>query len=295
MSEKEKSLLYVSRKQLVPRRVKDAVYMTLAVVCAAFGLNHFVVPHGILDGGVIGIALLVAHATGWSLGKLIFFINLPILALGFVKIGKRFALAGLLVITCFTVAEHYLPVAAETDDILLSAIFGGCLLGAGTGFAMRATSVLDGSEIVALLLSRRAGIQLGETVLAFNILIFVVAGFVLNVEKALYSTVTYFCAAKMMEFVLHGFEEYNAVTVISAKYEQVREAILKNTERGVTVYSAKGGYSGETRDVVVCVVTRLEVPSLKNLIYETDPHAFILVHALHEASGGMVKRRPFAH
>ena len=295
MLEKGKGVLYVSRRQFASRRVKDAVYMSLAVGCAAFGLNHFIVPHGILDGGVIGIALLLAHSTGWSWGLLIFLLNLPILALGFVRIGKKFALASLLVISAFTVAEHYLPVHAETDDVLLSAIFGGCLLGAGTGFAMRATSVLDGSEIMALLLSRRAGIQLGETILAFNLLIFIVGGAILSVEKALYSTVTYFCAAKVMEFVLHGFEEYNAVTIISAKYEEMREAIVANTQRGVTVYSAKGGYSGETRDVVVCVVTRLEVPSLKNLIYETDPDAFVLVHALHEASGGMVKKRPFSH
>ncbi|MCS7085809.1 MAG: YitT family protein, partial [Bacteroidia bacterium] len=231
MSENEKNLLYESRRKIAFRAVAQTAAIAAGVACAVLGLNHFVVPHGILDGGVIGAALLFAHGTGLSVAPLIFLFNLPILALAYVKIGRRFAIRALAATAVFAAVQPLVPVRMETDDALLSAIFGGCLLGAGSGFALRAASVLDGSEILALLLSRRAGVQLGEIVLAFNIVIFAVAGAVLGVEKALYSMVTYFCAARMMEFVLHGFEEYNAVTIISARSESVREAILRNTDR----------------------------------------------------------------
>lgn len=261
-----------------------------AVACATLGLRGFLIPNGFIDGGVMGISMLLYETTGISLAFWIVLTNAPFLILGYRVVNLRFALLSGLVVAILSVTAGLFPTMTITQQPVLAAVFGGVLLGAGIGLAIRGGSVLDGSEILALFISRRVGFSVGELIMLINLTIFAVAAFILGLEPALYSILTYLSASRTIDYILHGLEQYTAVTIVSSRSEDIRKAITQQTNRGVTVYNARGGFSDRPIDVLYCVVTRLEISGIKRIIEEHDPGAFLTTHSLNEAGGGLLRR-----
>jgi len=261
-----------------------------AVACATLGLRGFLIPNGFIDGGVIGVSMLMYELTDISLAFWIVLINAPFLVLGYRTVNLRFALLSALIVTILSVTVGLVPTTVVTQQPILAAIFGGVFLGAGTGLAIRGASVLDGTEILALYVSRRVGFSVGELIMVINLVIFGAAAFILGLEPALYSILTYLGASRTIDYILHGLEQYTAVTIVSSRSEDIRKAITQQTNRGVTVYNARGGFSDKPIDVLYCVVTRLEISGIKRIIDEHDPGAFLTTHSLNEAGGGLLRR-----
>jgi uncharacterized membrane-anchored protein YitT (DUF2179 family) len=257
---------------------------------AGLGLKGFLLPNYFIDGGVTGISMLIAEVAGIPLSVLIVLLNIPFLLVGYKSTGKAFAARSALAILGLAAALHLVPYSVVTSDKLLAAVFGGFFLGAGIGLAVRGGAVLDGTEILALLISKKTSFSMGDIILVFNIVIFSVAAVVMSIETALYSILTYLSAAKTVDFVIHGLEEQSGVTIISQQHERIREAVLHDLQRGVTVYKGRGGFSGEEAEILFCIVTRLEIGKLKTLVQSIDPSAFVVIHHISDTSGGVVKR-----
>jgi uncharacterized membrane-anchored protein YitT (DUF2179 family) len=275
-------------------QLKDIALLTLGLLSACYGLKAFILPAGLVDGGAMGLALLGRLATGVSLSVLVVAINLPFIVMGYRQVGFWFAFKTLLAIVGLALALAFLPVAPVTEDRLLTAVFGGLFLGAGIGLAMRGGGVIDGTEVLAIYLSRHLPASVGDFILIINLVIFGLATLLLPLESVLYSLLTYFAASKAVDFLNTGLEEYMGVNIISAENEQIRVALTEHLGRGVTVYRGKGGYQVHREvDILLCIVTRLEIARLKRLIAEIDPDAFIFTYSINDAVGGRVKKRPF--
>ncbi len=278
---------------------KDALYLALGVLSAAFGLEAFLIPNGFIDGGVTGISLLVNALSGWPISFLLVLINLPFIALAFWVVGSRFALKSMGSIVLLALTVELVPFPVLTEDRILIATFGGFFLGLGIGMAVRGGGILDGTEVLAIFLSRRLSMSVGNIILIFNVMIFSVAAYVLSIEIALYAILTYFAASRTIDFVVDGIEEYTGVTVISRKSEAVRQAIVNNLGRGCTIYQGKSGYAPDGRslqelDIVFTVITRLEIARCKTEINKVDEQAFVIMHSIKDTKGGMVKKRPLS-
>ena len=271
--------------------------LVAGVFSAAFGLKAFLLSSHFIDGGVTGVSMLLAAAFNLPLSILILVINLPFIALGYNQLGRRFALRSALGIGGLALVLAVVPFPDVTRDLLLTAVFGGVFIGAGIGLAMRGGAVLDGTEIAALLVSRfMVLLKVSDLILLLNVVIFGVAVLVLGTEPALYSMLTYFAAARVLEFVLNGIEQYTGVTIVSEHSEAVRKVITEKLGRGVTMYQGKSGYGkrgeqGIERDIVFTVVTRLELPALRTAVQEVDPNAFIVQYRIDDAQGGIIKKR----
>jgi uncharacterized membrane-anchored protein YitT (DUF2179 family) len=270
----------------------NTTLITLGILSAGLGLKGFLLPSHFIDGGVTGVSMLVSKVLGLPLSVLILVINLPFIALGYRQIGKAFAAKSALAIAGLSLALAFVHFPEVTHDHLLSAVFGGFFIGAGIGLAIRGGAVLDGTEVAALLVSKGSTLlRVGDVILILNIFIFSAAAFFLGIETALYSVLTYFAASKTIDFLLHGIEEYNAVIIISAeRSEVIRQSIIRDLGRGVTVYKGRGGMSDAEQDILYCVVTRLEIGSVKKLARGLDDSSFIMVHPLSDAAGGVIKK-----
>ena len=273
------------------RGAKNAFLIVLGILSAGMGLKGFLLPGRFIDGGVTGVSMLLADVLGFPLAVLILVINLPFIALGYRQIGRKFALKSALAIGGLSACLAFVQYPDVTHDKLLTAVFGGILIGAGIGLAIRGGAVLDGTEVAALLVSRSSHyLKVGDVILVLNVFIFSAAAFFLGVEAAMYSILTYFAASKTIDFLIHGIEEYTAIIIISDRHEEIRKAIIRTLGRGVTVYKGRGGLSDTEQDILYCVVTRLEIGNVKRAAVEIDGKAFILVHALADAQGGVVRR-----
>jgi uncharacterized membrane-anchored protein YitT (DUF2179 family) len=266
------------------------------VFSAALGLKGFLLPNEFIDGGVTGIALMVSQLTGVSLSLLILLINIPFIVLGYYHLGRKFALKTLLTILALAGALLVVSFPPLTQDKLLIAVFGGFFLGAGVGLAMRGGGVLDGTEILAVYLSRKLPASIGDIVLIINIVIFSVAAWLLSIETALYSILAYLSAAKTVDFILVGIEEYTGLTVISFHSTEIRRMITEQLQRGATVYECTQGFGshGHQRlkvEAVFTIITRLEVVNLTDEVYKIDPHAFIFTQSISDMKGGLIKKR----
>ena len=276
------------------RESLNALFIVAGILCAAMGIKGFLLSSNFIDGGVTGVSMLLSKATGVPLAVLLPAINLPFVALGLHQMGVAFAIRSAIGIAGLAGALALIPFPDVTPDLVLTAIFGGFFIGAGIGLAIRGGAVLDGTEIAALLISKRADlIRVGDVILGFNVVLFLAAIALLGVNAALYSILTYLAAAKTLDFVLHGIDEYTAVTIVSEAHADIRARLTRDLARGVTVYRGYGGLSGAERDILYCVVTRLEISRLKSLVSEIDENAFIVYHALAGAEGGVVKTRGF--
>lgn len=277
--------------------LRDGIFILFGVLSASFGLKGFLLPNSFLDGGVTGISLITTELTGISLSVLIVLINIPFIILAYSTISRQFAVKSILAILLLAVTIYLIPVTSITDDKLLIAVFGGFFLGLGIGLAIRGGSVIDGTEVLAVFISRKTSLTIGDIILIFNIIIFAIAAYVFSIEIALYAILTYLAASKTVDFVVSGVEEYIGVTIISDKSEEIRLAIIEKMGRGCTLYYGKKGFAkrGEPlkkTDIVYTLVTRLELSKLQTEIDKVDKDAFIVMHSIKDAKGGMIKKRP---
>jgi uncharacterized membrane-anchored protein YitT (DUF2179 family) len=274
----------------------DFVLIVLGILSAGLGLKGFLLSSHFIDGGVTGISMLLANMLGWPLSILILVINLPFIALGYKQIGRAFAIKSTLAIAGLALCLAFVKYPDVTPDKLLTAVFGGFFIGAGIGLAIRGGAVLDGTEIAALLISKSSHLlKVGDVILLLNILIFLTAAFFLGIESALYSMLTYFAASKTVDFLIHGVDEHTAITIMSDKSEEIRQSIIRDLHRGVTVYKGEGGLDRTAQDILFCVVTRLEIGRIKTAAREIDPAAFVVVCPLADAQGGVIKRLAMNH
>jgi uncharacterized membrane-anchored protein YitT (DUF2179 family) len=265
--------------------------IVLGILSAGMGIKGFLLSSHFIDGGVTGISMLLANVLGYPLSILIPLINLPFIALGFRQIGWMFALKSTLAIAGLSVCLAFVNYPDVTPDKLLTAVFGGFFIGAGIGLAIRGGAVLDGTEIAALLISKSSHLlKVGDVILILNIFIFSAAAFFLGIDSALYSVLTYIAASKTIDFLIHGIEEYNAIIIMSEKSDEIRESIVRVLSRGVTIYNGRGGMTGKPMHILYCVVTRLEIGRVKNVVNEIDGTAFIVIHPLADAVGGIIKK-----
>src|SRR5687767_15648810 len=263
----------------------------LGILSAGLGLKGFLLPSGFIDGGVTGVSLLLASVTALPLAFWLPTINVPFVLMAYRHLGAAFAGRSALAIAGLAAVLALVHYPTVTNDRLLDAVFGGFFLGAGIGLAVRGGAVLDGTEIAALLISKRSTLlRVGDVILAFNVALFTIAMAVLGVEAALYSILTYLTAARTLDFVIHGIEEYTAMTIVSGRSAEIRDAITGVLGRGVTVYRGRGGLTNVEQDILYCVVTRLEIGKIKSIARGIDGGAFIVSHALSDVEGGVVKK-----
>jgi uncharacterized membrane-anchored protein YitT (DUF2179 family) len=276
------------------RHAGDAGLVAAGVLAAGMGLKGFLLSSNFIDGGVTGVSMLLAKATGVPLAVWLPLVNVPFVVVGYRQIGLAFALRSAAAISALAVVLALVPYPDVTSDLVLTAVFGGFFIGAGIGLAIRGGAVLDGTEIGALLISKRADIlRVGDVILLFNVALFLVALPVLGVTEVLYSILTYVAAAKTLDFVLYGIDEYTATTIVSAQHPEIRERITRDLGRGVTAYRGYGGMTGADQDVLYCVVTRLEIGKVKAIVRELDPSALVVLAPVTGAEGGVATRRGF--
>lgn len=263
------------------------IFITIGAIMMAVSLELFLVPNKVIDGGIAGISIMMSSITNLPLGLFLFFFNLPFLIVGFKQIGKTFAIStlyGIAVMSVTTSMLHHVP--AFTNEKMLAVMFGGVILGVGVGLVIRFGGTLDGTEIVAILLSKKTKIPVGQLIMFINVFIFIMAGFVFEWDSAMYSIFTYYIAFKLIDIVVEGLNESKSVTIISKEYEEISEAINARLGRSTTYIYARGGYSKEETQMIYCVVTRLEVAKLRAIIHEIDNNAFIAIEHVSDVTGG---------
>jgi uncharacterized membrane-anchored protein YitT (DUF2179 family) len=279
--------------------VKDWCFILTGIFSAAFGLESFLIPNSFIDGGATGISLLISGLSGLPLALTLVAINTPFVFMGFKVISKNFALKTAISIALLALVMTGLNFPTITNEKILVAVFGGFFLGAGIGLAIRGGSVIDGTEVLAIHLSKKFSTTVGDIITLLNILIFSAAAYFLSIETAMYSMITYLSASKTVDFIVEGIEEYMGITVISPHSEEIRTMITDKIGRGVTVYNGKRGYGkkgySNEIDIVYTVITRLEISKLNSEIQIIDPHAFVVMNSVKGIKGGMVKKRPLSH
>ncbi len=278
--------------KFLPREIGNAVFIVCGILSAGMGLHGFLMSSRFIDGGVTGISMLLSKISGIPLPLLILVFNLPFIALGYRHIGRAFAIRSASAIVGLSVCLATIHFPDVTPDKLLTAVFGGFFIGAGMGLAMRGGAVLDGTDIAALLISKKSHLfRVGDVILGLNIVIFLIAAYFLGVESSLYSILTYVAASKTLDFLLHGLEQFNAITIISGeRSNEIRQAITETLGRGVTIYKGRGGKTGSDQEILFCVVTRLEIGKVMDIAQGIDPSAFIIIYPLADAKGGVLKR-----
>ena len=272
--------------------IKKYLVLIIGSLIYSAGLEIFLVPNNIIDGGVVGISIMASYLTGIPFGVYMLVLNLPFLYLGYKQIGKTFAISTIISIIALSIFSEFLePVPQITHDYFLAAIFGGIIAGAGVGLVIRQGGSLDGTEITAIILDRKTSFSVGEVVMFFNLFILGAAGFVFGWDKAMYSLVAYFIISKMIDVVLKGLDESYAVMIVSDEYEEIADALMHRLGRGVTYLHGQGAYTGDDKQVLYCVVTRLEVVKLKEIALEKDETAFVTINPVHDIVGGRFKKK----
>ena len=272
--------------------VKKYLMIFVGAIIASIGLELFLIPNRVIDGGVVGISIMASTITPLSFGFFLVVLNLPFLYLGYKQIGKNFAIATLIAICFLSLWSAFFEgLPRVTEDPFLAAIFGGIIDGLGVGLIIRAGGSLDGSEIVAIIMDKRSVFSVGEVDMFINLFILSSAGLLLGRDTAMYSLVAYFVIAKMIDVVIKGLDESYAVMIVTNEHEDITSALNDRLGRGVTLLHGAGGYTGESKEVLYCVVTRLEVDKLKEIVLEKDENAFVTINAVHDIVGGRFKKK----
>jgi uncharacterized membrane-anchored protein YitT (DUF2179 family) len=284
-------------KLIYTRHAKDFLFICSGVIMASIGLKGFLLPNNFLDGGAMGMSLLMKILTNIDLSLLIILVNLPFIILGARQISISFSIKSSLAILLLAVLVHFISIPGITADKLLISIFGGFFLGAGIGLSIRGGAVIDGTEVLAISVSRKSSLSVGDFIALFNIALFSFAILLTNIETAMYSMLTYLSASKTVDFIINGVEEYLGVLIISTKNEEIKKQITIELGRGVTVFKSDKGFGSrgtfdKESNILFCVVTRLEVTKLLLEIEKIDPDAFVVQHPVKDTKGGMIKKRP---
>jgi uncharacterized membrane-anchored protein YitT (DUF2179 family) len=293
IQQQEEIMAKIQHRRLTKRKILQRILLiTLGATLMAVGLEIFLVPNNVIDGGITGISIMLSYVTGWKLGIFLFILNIPFFFIGYKQIGKTFALStlyGILILSIGTTLLH--PVPAFTQDILLATVFGGIVLGIGVGIVIRYGGSLDGTEILAILFNKKLPFSVGEIIMFFNPFILGCAGFVFTWDRAMYSLIAYFVAYKTIDITITGLDESKSVWIISDNAKQIGDAIMNRLGRGVTYINGEGAYSGDDKKVIFCVINRLEEAKLKEIVTENDDSAFLAVADIAEVRGGRFKKK----
>ena len=279
------------KKRTVFKLLKSLFFITIGAFITAFALESFLLPNKVIDGGIIGISMIINQITHWNLGLLIIIINTPFILLALKKMGKMFvfltAFANIVLAFALNIFHHY----KVTDDITLATVFGGIVLGIGVGLILKNESSLDGTEILSLLVSKKFGCSVGEFIMGINVFIYLVAGKVFSWESAMYSILTYFIASKVIDAVMEGLNSSKSVRIISDDAGIIGNTLIDKLDISITYLKGIGGYSGQEKDIIYCVISRLELPKMIEITKEIDPNAFISVVDVHETYGGRFRKK----
>ena len=281
----------VSKGETIFKFVINMFFVTLGAIIAAFALEAFLVPNQVIDGGIIGISMIISHVTKFNLGLLVIILNAPFILFALKKMGKMFvfktAYASIILALALNFFHHY----KITGDLLLATVFGGIILGTGVGLILKNEASLDGTEILSLLVSKKFGCSVGEFIMGINIFIYLVAGKVFGWENAMYSILTYFIASKVIDVVMEGLNSSKSVRIISDEAGLIGNALIEQLDISVTYLKGIGGYSGQDKDLIYCVISRLELPKMLAIIKEIDPKAFVSIVDVHEVYGGRFRKK----
>jgi uncharacterized membrane-anchored protein YitT (DUF2179 family) len=295
----QKARNYKKKWVTIKAESKSIILIMIGIISASFGLNGFLLPNNFIDGGITGLSLLLTETTQMPLSILIIIVNIPFIILGYITLGKQFAIKTSFAIIGLGLCIAFINFPNITNDKLLVAVFGGIFLGAGIGFSIRGGAVIDGTEVLAIYLSKKWGVTIGDFIIIINIFIFGTAAIVLSIEAALYSMITYFSASKTLDFIVDGFDEYIGVTIVSSHCKEIKEMIVETMGRGVTVYNGtKGiGKRGERSDIdiIYTVITRLELNKLNIEIEKITPTAFVVMNTVKDTKGGMIKKKDYKY
>ncbi len=294
---KSQTRSHLLNRRFIWKNIGQSLIMVMGVFSAALGLKGFLLPSGFLDGGVTGISLLVNRMSGIQLPILIFTINIPFILLGYHQVSAFFAMKTMAAIAGLALVLALVPFPEVTFDPLLVSVFGGFFLGAGIGLCIRGGAVIDGTEVLAIYISKKSTLSVGDVIMIFNVVLFSTSALLIDIETAMYAMLTYLAAGKTVDFIITGIEEYTGVTIISERSDAIRNVIIEKLGRGVTIYNGKRGFGSHHHhdlhlDIIFTVITRLEVQKLKNEVEKVDRHAFIIQQAISDTRGGMVKKRP---
>ncbi|HAA16499.1 MAG TPA: hypothetical protein DCE41_34240 [Cytophagales bacterium] len=283
-------------KRKIRRSFRDVLWILAGVGSGALGLKGFLMPSHFFDGGATGIALMVSAASDAGIGYMVLLVNLPFILLGYFQMSRRFLFRTVISVTTLSMVVTFVDFPTVTTDPVLAAIFGGFFLGAGIGLSIRGGGVIDGTEIVALYVSRHAGVSVGDVIIGINLIIFGVAAWGFGIEVALYSLLAYLVASKTVDFIIQGIEEYLQVTIISRNPGAIQERVIQEMGMGITILKGQGGYgtqgpAGTDKDVLFTVITRLEWLKIKRIIDEEDPKGFVIIQGVRDVMGGMLRKR----
>lgn len=278
----------------IKRSVRQIIFLTLGAFLVAVGLEEFLVPNNIIDGGIIGVSIIVSYLTKLPLGGLIVLLNIPFFIFAYSYLGKRFVFNALYAVCAlggFVTFFH--PFPPVTVNLLLACIFGGVIVGIGVGLIIRSNGSLDGTEVIAISIAKKISFSIGEIVMFMNLFILSAAGFVFDPDRAMYSMLAYFVIYKMIDVILDGLDDSKAVIVISDKPDEIAQIIMHELGRGVTFLDGQGAYSGDKKKIIYCIVNRLELSKVRDAVVEHDSDAFITIENIHEVQGGVVKKKVF--
>lgn len=293
-SKKKKPEIKVkTTKELVVEYVKKAFFWLLGAFIVAVALEMFLLPNKIIDGGVIGISMMVSYVTKWNLGLLIFCINIPFILMAYKALGRKFVINTLAATALLSVATNLVVnLKPVTGDLLLATVFGGILLGLGVGLILRNNASLDGTEMLSIVLSKKLKIvSVGELLMGMNLFVYGAAGFLLGWDRALYSILTYYVASKVIDTVLEGLDKAKSVRIVSDFSREIGDTIMKELDVSVTYMKTTGGYSRQEKILTYCVVNKFDMPKLKEVVHGVDPRAFIVTEDVHEVEGVRIKKK----
>lgn len=280
--------------------IKNLLHIVLGAGLAVIAMKGFMIPNRFLDGGITGISILLHEIFHIDISILSVILNIPFIYLGYKRIGKTFAIQTVIALTLLSLGLTFIDIGPITSDKLLIAIFGGILIGTGIGLVIRAGGVLDGAEVIAVFAKRKSAFSNSEIIMAFNTIIFAVAAFQFGIETAMYSIITFFTATRATNYIVDGIEEYTAMNIISSQQEEIKSFLVNELGKGITVYKGERGYlpgsfdSKTDCDIIVTIVTRLEIKQIEDALTRIDPAAFVYIQSIKEATGGILKAKPHA-
>jgi uncharacterized membrane-anchored protein YitT (DUF2179 family) len=281
------------KKRLFLKLLRRLIFITIGALLVAVGLEIFLVPNAVIDGGITGISIMLSHLTGFKLGLLLFLLNLPFFFVGYRHIGRAFALFTLWGVAVMSLGTYLLhPVKSLTQDPLLASVFGGIIIGIGIGLVIRNGGSLDGTEMLAILFNKKLPLSVGQTVMLMNLFILGSAGFLYGWDRAMYSLIAYFIAFKLIDTTIEGFNETKAIWIISDAAKELGQEILHELGRGVTYLYGEGAYTEERKRVIFCIITRLEEAKLREIVEEIDPTAFLAIGNIHDVQGERFQKNP---
>lgn len=281
----------VTKREVFLKLLKNCIFITLGVFIVAFALESFLIPNSVIDGGIIGISMILSYLTKWNLGIIVVLLNLPFILLAYKKMGIKFVIKTIYACVVLALALNIFAKYTVTEESFLATIFGGIILGVGVGFILKNEASLDGTEILSLSIAKKFGCSVGEFIMGINLFIYFAAGKVFGWESAMYSILTYFVASKVIDIVLEGFDSSKSVRIISDEAGTIGNSLIEKLDISVTYLKGIGGYTGQDKDLIYCVVSRLEMPKMLEIIKEIDSNAFVSVVDVHEAYGGRFRKK----